>query len=173
MDDLHVFQPVELHEVFDGPFQFGGDQWALLTSEKEDKVNTMTISWGGITYLWDKTCAIIYVRESRYTKELIDASRRFSLSFLNHNEYRGIKNYLGTASGRDEDKIENANLHVNYYEENVPFIDEADSVIICKVLYKQKMEENCFVNGRLIADHYRNGDYHYIYIGEIKRIMIR
>ncbi len=170
--DLHVFQPIEVSDALDGPLDFGEHNWALLTAQKEDKVNTMTISWGGITYVWGKSCCIVYVRESRYTKEFIDASRRFSLSFLNHDEFRGAKNYLGAVSGRDEDKIENAKLNVNYFED-VPFIDEADNVIICKVLYKHQMREEDFVSGRVLADHYRTGDYHYMYIGEIKRIMIR
>ena len=170
--DLHVFQPVEVEEILDGPLSFGNGNWALLTSKKDDKVNTMTISWGGLSYLWGRYCVNIYVRESRFTRECIDASKRFSISFLNHDEFRGAKNYLGAVSGRDEDKIANAKLNVNYFEE-VPFIDEADNVIICKTLYRNHMHEEEFVNGRVIADHYREGDYHYHYIGEIKRLMIR
>ncbi len=170
---LHVFQPVELDDILEGAFRFGGDTWALLTAQKDDKVNTMTVSWGGLTYVWDKTCVVVYVRESRYTKEFIDASKKFSLSFLNRPEYKSLRKYLGSVSGRDEDKITNARLNVNYFEDDIPFIDEADNVIIAKVLYRQKMEENCFVSGRLIADHYDKGDYHYMYIAEIKQVMIR
>jgi flavin reductase (DIM6/NTAB) family NADH-FMN oxidoreductase RutF len=113
------------------------------------------------------------VRESRYTKEFMDANKKFSLSFLNKSEFNYVKKYCGSVSGRDEDKIENAKLTVNYYEDEVPFIDEADNVIVCKILYKQLMKEENFVSGRLIADNYRNGDYHYIYIAEIKQVMIR
>ena len=164
---------MEVEDVLDGPLDFGEGNWALLTAQKEDRVNTMTISWGGFTYVWGKTCCIVYVRESRFTRECIDASRRFSISFLNHDEFRGAKNYLGAVSGRDEDKIASAKLNVNYLDGDVPFIDEADNVIICKVLYKHQMKEEDFVNGRLIADHYRNGDYHYMYIGEIMKVMIR
>lgn len=169
---MHVFQPVELDDILEGAFRFGGDTWALLTAKKEDKVNSMTVAWGGILYVWNKTCAVVFVRESRYTKEFIDASKRFSLSFLNKAEYKDVKNYMGTVSGRDEDKIEKAGLTVNYHDD-IPFIDEADNVIVCKVLYKQLMKEECCVNGRIIADHYRDGDYHYVYIAEIKQVMIR
>ena len=124
---LHVFQPVELDDILEGAFRFGGDTWALLTAKKGDKVNTMTVSWGGITYIWNKTCAVVYVRESRYTRELIDSSKKFSLSFLNRDEFKSLKKYLGSVSGRDEDKISNARLNVNYYEDDIPFIDEADN----------------------------------------------
>ncbi|WP_029323820.1 flavin reductase [Butyrivibrio sp. AE3004] len=169
---LHVFQPVELDEILEGAFHFGGDTWALLTAGDDEKANTMTVSWGGITHIWDKTCAIIYVRESRYTREFIDAQKKFSLSFLNRDAYRGLKKYLGSVSGRDEDKISNAKLNLNF-DDGVPFIDEADNIIICKVLYKQLMKEDCVVNGRIIADYYDKGDYHYFYIAEIKKVMIR
>ncbi|WP_044916473.1 MULTISPECIES: flavin reductase [unclassified Butyrivibrio] len=169
---LHVFQPVELDDVLEGAFRFGGETWALLTAGNENKANTMTVSWGGITYVWDKTCAIIYVRESRYTKEFIDAEKKFSLSFLNHDEYRGLKKYLGSVSGRDEDKIANAKLNLNF-DDGIPFVDEADNVLICKVLYRQQMKEECVTNGRVIANFYDKGNYHWFYIAEIKKVMIR
>ena len=172
MADAHVFQPVELDDILEGAFRFGGDTWALLTAGDEEKANTMTVSWGGLTYVWNKTCAVVFVRESRYTKEFIDKQKKFSLSFLNRTEYKGLKSYLGSVSGRDEDKIEKAGIHVDYHE-GIPFIDEADSVIIGKVLFKSLMKEDNFVNGRLIADHYAKGDYHWIYIAEIKQVMIR
>ena len=168
---IHVFQPVDPQEVDEGPFTFDGGKM-LVTAANGDKVNSTAASWGGVGYLWGKRIAIIYVRPSRYTKEFIDASKRFSLSFLNKAEYKDVKNYMGTVSGRDEDKIEKAGLTVNYHDD-IPFIDEADNVIVCKVLYKQLMKEECCVNGRIIADHYRDGDYHYVYIAEIKQVMIR
>jgi flavin reductase (DIM6/NTAB) family NADH-FMN oxidoreductase RutF len=171
-EDLHVFQPVELDDILEGPFKFNDNNWALLTAQKDDTVNTMTISWGGVTYIWGRTCAVLYVRESSFTRELIDSSKRLSLSFLDRGEFAGVRDYLGSASGRHEDKIAGSGLHVNYFED-IPFIDEAGSVIICRVLYRQKMVEDCFMNGRVLADHYRNEDYHYTYIAEIKRVMIR
>ena len=172
MADLHVFQPVDLDDILEGAFRFGGDTWALLTAGDEEKANTMTVAWGGLVYVWNRTCAVVYVRESRYTKEFIDTQKKFSLSFLDHGEYGGLKSYLGSVSGRDEDKIEKAGIHLNYYE-GIPFIDEAKSVIACKVLYKQLMKEESFVSGRLIADHYAKGDYHWIYFAEVKQVMIR
>ena len=112
------------------------------------------------------------MRESRYTKEFIDAQKKFSLSFLHHEKYKSVRKYLGSVSGRDEDKISNAKLNLNF-DDGIPFIDEADNIILCKVLFKQQMKEENFVSGRLIADYYAKGDYHYIYIAEIKKVMIR
>ena len=41
----------------------------LLTTKKDGRVNTMTISWGGMAIEWGKPLFITYVRESRFTKE--------------------------------------------------------------------------------------------------------
>ena len=38
-----------LHEDFnENTFKLIGNDWMLLTAEKEGKVNTMTASWGGL-----------------------------------------------------------------------------------------------------------------------------
>ena len=48
------------------------ENWALLTSGDENKINTMTISWGTFGFLWNKNIVTIYVRPQRYTKKFID-----------------------------------------------------------------------------------------------------
>ena len=168
---MHVFQPVMPEEVDEGPFTFDGGKM-LVTAAKGDKVNSTAASWGCVGYLWGKRVAIVYVRPSRYTKEFLDASDEFSVSFLNKNEYRGALKYMEMVSGRDEDKIAGARLTVNY-DDGVPFIDEADNVLTCKVIYKQQYEEAGFVDKSIVDEHYKDGDFHYMYIGEIQKILIR
>ena len=46
----------------------------LLTTKKDGQVNAMTISWGGMAIEWGKPLFITYVRESRFTKEFLDAT---------------------------------------------------------------------------------------------------
>ena len=46
----------------------------LLTTACDGNVNTMTIGWAHIGIVWSKPVFIAYVRESRYTKELLDKS---------------------------------------------------------------------------------------------------
>ena len=67
----------------------------------------MTISWGGVGVLWGKNVVYVFVRDSRYTKELIDVGDFFSLTFVS-DQYRDALNYCGSPSGRNEDKIANA-----------------------------------------------------------------
>jgi flavin reductase (DIM6/NTAB) family NADH-FMN oxidoreductase RutF len=169
---MHVFQPVSFEDIESGPYQFGGDNWMLITSEKDGKVNSMTASWGGVGYIWDKRCSFIFVRESRYTKELLDASGVYSLSFMDHKEYHGTMKYLGMVSGRNEDKIAGARLHIGR-DQGIPYLDEASSVILCRIMYRQAFEESGFVVPDIVKKVYKDGDYHTMYVGEMVKAMIR
>ena len=40
--------------------------------------------------------------------------------------------FLGSVSGRDEDKIKEAGVHVGYHN-GVPYIDEGSMIMICRV----------------------------------------
>lgn len=87
-----------------------GKEWLLITAEKDGKANTMTASWGGVGVLWGKNVATLYIRPQRYTKEFVDASDTLSLSVLDES-FRKTLNYLGTVSGRDENKIEKSRAY--------------------------------------------------------------
>lgn len=150
-------------------FDMIGKDWLLLTAEKEGKVNTMTASWGGVGILWNKKVAYIFIRPQRYTKEFVDSSDRLSISVL-PNSYRKELQYLGTVSGRDEDKIEKAKLTVNKYED-VPYFEEGRLTFICRKLYAQEMEEKDFIDKSIIDSCYPNRDYHTMYVVEIEKIL--
>lgn len=47
---------------------------AFLTTAAEGKQNTMTIGWGSLGFKWGQSTFTVMVRQSRYTKELIDAN---------------------------------------------------------------------------------------------------
>ena len=177
--ELRVFQPIDIKDTDEGPFQFGGDNWTLITAAKAPevgdtslKVNTMTASWGGITYIWEKRCAVIYVRESRYTREFLDEAGRFSLCFFDHAKFRGAMKYLGSVSGRNEDKIAGARLTVAY-DSGIPYFNEAKDVLLCRTLYRQDFKPECFTDRKIREEFYEKGDEHTMYIAEIKKVMIR
>lgn len=151
------------------PFQSIGKDWMMITAGNGEKVNTMTASWGGLGVMYGKNVAFIVVRPQRYTKEFIDQEDTFSLSFLDKS-YRNVMNYLGTVSGRSEDKLGNSGLTVDFTE-NTPYIAEANSVLICKKLYKQSMEGESLLNEKLDLTFYPDKDYHILYIAEIVKAM--
>lgn len=159
-------------EQFDkNVFQMIGKDWMLVTAEKDGKVNTMTASWGGAGVMWGKNVAFVVIRPQRYTKEFIDASDTFSLSILD-NSYRKTLNYLGTVSGRDEDKIQKSGLTVEH-SGNTPYFKEANTVLLLKKLYHQEMSPDCFIDKSLIEKWYPNADYHTLYVAEIEKILIQ
>ena len=158
------------HEDFqENAFEMIGKDWLLITAEKDGKVNTMTASWGGVGVLWNKKVAYIFIRPQRYTKEFVDFSDRLSVCVL-PNSYRKELSYLGNVSGKDEDKISNANLKVQKYED-VPYFDEARLTLICRKLYAQDLKEECFIEKDIIDKWYPEKDYHTMYVVEIEKIL--
>jgi len=127
---MHTFQPYPIDLMEMNPFTKIGKEWMLITAGDEKKANTMTASWGGVGVLWGKNVVYIFVRDTRYTKEFIDNGETFSLTFLDESN-KGALKYLGAVSGRDENKIENARMHLDYYKDT-PYIDEGNLVFICK-----------------------------------------
>lgn len=152
------------------PFTRIGKDWMLITAGTKEKANTMTASWGGLGIMWGKNVAYIFVRDSRYTKEFIDANDTFSLTFFEGE--REALSYLGTASGREVDKIAKVGFHVNY-NGNTPFIDEGNLVFICKKLSSTRMTADQFLDQKLADTFYKDDDMHTMYIGEITQILTR
>lgn len=163
---LKEIKPEELNV---SPFTTFSKDWVLITAEKEGKVNTMTASWGGLGFIWNKNVVTVYIRPQRYTKEFVDANTRFSVSVL-PEEYRKQLSYLGTASGRDEDKIVKAGLTVSYYD-GVPSFEEAKLVFNCRKLFKEAMAPENFLEEEPKEKWYAANDYHVIYIGEIEKVL--
>ena len=149
-----------------------GKDWMLVTAEKEDgSVNTMTASWGGLGIMWNKPVAFVVIRPQRYTKEFVDASGRLSLTFFGE-EYRKMMGYMGTVSGRDEDKIAVQGLTV-IHEGQTPYFEEADTAMITRVLFAQPYQEESFLDAEVREKMYPSKDYHTLYICEIEKILVK
>lgn len=159
-------------ELFEqSPFKLIGKDWMLITAEKDGKANTMTASWGGFGVMWGKNVAYIVLRPQRYTKEFVDNSDTFSLSFLD-NSFRATLSYLGTKSGRDEDKINNSKLTV-LHTTDIPYFEEANIAILCKKLYAQEFKPECFIAQGLNEKWYPDADHHTLYIAEVTKILVK
>lgn len=168
---MHTFQPIPMESLEFNPFTKIGKDWALVTAGTKLKSNAMTISWGGIGVLWGKNVAFIFIRDSRYTKELLDAGEFFSISFLG-GSYREALNYCGSHSGREEDKIKNAGLNVAF-RHSIPYIDEGNFVLLCKKMAATKITEDSFLVSELKDKWYADGDMHTMYVAEIIDVMAR
>lgn len=168
---MHTFQPypIELLEI--NPFTKIANEWALLTTGTKANANTMTVSWGGVGVLWGKNVVYLFIRESRYTKELIDQGEFFSLSFFEET-YRPALNFCGSHSGRDCNKWEESGL-TPAFRHGIPYPDEANLVMICNKLAVVPITEDTFLDPSIKKKWYSDGDMHTMYIAEIIDLMAR
>ncbi|KAF5047681.1 hypothetical protein DSECCO2_457910 [anaerobic digester metagenome] len=141
----------------------------LLTAEKEGKANTMTASWGGLGVMWGKNVSYTVIRPQRYTKEFIENSDTFSISFF-EAAYKKQLSYLGAVSGKSEDKIQKSGLTLMHID-NTPTFEEASIVIVCRKLYAQDFKPEFFIEKANDEKWYPNKDYHKLYISEVVKIL--
>jgi len=164
---LHDLKGIsELKEC--NPFQQIGKEWMLVSAGDEQKANTMTASWGGMGVMWGSDVAYVVIRQSRFTKEFIDEQKCFSLSFPGE-EYRQAMSYLGSVSGRTEDKLQKTDLHFEYAQ-GIPYIKEAKQVFLCQVLSQTLLNTEDFVDAG-VGKWYEDGDLHTLYIAKIVGVM--
>lgn len=139
----------------------------LLTTAANGQVNTMTIGWGTIGVDWSRPVFIAYVRESRYTKEMLEMNGEFTVNIPMGDIDKKILGYCGTKSGRDTDKIKDLGLHtVDSDVVSVPGIAELPLTLECKVLYKEEQDLSRIPED-IIERYYPSGDHHHVYYGQI------
>lgn len=152
------------------PMDLLANRWMALTVGNQTSANSMTIAWGSFGYLWNKPIVIVYVSEDRFTKHLMDENDYFTVTgFPQTAECKAALGYLGSASGRDEDKMSLCGLTVKYTELGNPYFDEGNLAIECKKIYADAF------NRELLPAEERDGRYtrmgiHTFYIGEIVNI---
>lgn len=149
-------------------FSLIGDRWMLVAAtDKSGKTNAMTASWGGVGVLWGKKVTFVFIRPQRYTKKFVDEAERFSLSFFD-DSFKKTLGYMGKVSGRDEDKIAKSGLTLSDIN-GVPVFKEASLTLVCRKLYRQTLEEKCFLETDNIDKWYPQRDYHDVYVAEIEQ----
>ncbi len=154
---------------FSNAFSKIGKEWMLITAKSGDKVNAMTASWGGFGVIWGKNVAYIFVRQSRYTKKLIDSSDTLSLSFFDES-MKPMLGYMGKASGRNEDKIAKAGLTVQMVND-IPTFKEAKQNVLCRKLYAGLIAPENFIDQQIDEKWYADKDYHTMYVVELLDIV--
>jgi len=152
---------------------------ALVTAGNLDDFNTCTVGWGSLGTLWtrgkDGATVTIYVHPARYTNEYLLKNEMFTVSFYS-NEYKKQLGYLGSRSGRDEDKVSKVGFTPIETHNSVTF-EEAKLTLVCKKLYQDEFKKENIAQE--IQDYYiskpqsypldENGNWHphCVYVGEI------
>ena len=164
-------EQISVKEITENPVSLIGDQWMLITAGTKDKFNTMTASWGGIGYLWNKPVAFIFVRPERYTFGFTEECDFVTLSFLKDGHRKSL-NVCGSQSGRDTDKIADAGLAPVATGLGNIYFKEAKLVLECKKLYADFFDPEKFIENSPLEKWYgpHEGGIHKMYIVEIVNV---
>ena len=152
-------------------FDLIGRQWMLITAGNKESFNTMTASWGGFGWLWNKPVAFIFVRPERYTHDFIGKSDKLTLSFYPESCRKALQ-ICGTLSGRDCDKVSVAGLTPLEIEPDVMTFAEARMTVQGRKIYQSEMKECDFIDKSLLS-HYgkSDGGFHTVYVIEIEKVI--
>ncbi len=160
-------KPFELkdYKIFD----LFNNQWALVTAGTADHYNTCTIGWGSFGTIWGRpgrarSIITVYVNPLRYTWDVLKESDRFTVEFFPEN-CRTALEYLGSHSGRDEDKVTAAGLTPKVLDGGVTF-EEAELTFVCRKIYQGPFEESGMAED-VFREEYRHRPLHWMFVGEI------
>lgn len=142
--------------------------WGLVCACNGEDWNGMTVSWGGIGELWSKDVVFAFIRPQRYTKKFMDESEYFTLSFFDESLKDALK-ICGSKSGRDCDKMNLAGL-TPVFDGGAVYPEQARLVIKCRKIAVQRLDNAGFID-KSIEKNYNAGDYHFVYIGEIEKVL--
>ncbi len=164
------FVEIDPKDLQFNPFELIGDDWMLVTAGNDSAFNTMTASWGGLGVLWDRPVATCFIRPQRYTKEFVDRSDDFTLSFFGEERRDALK-VCGSTSGRDTDKVLDAGLFPMQVDGSMAF-EEAQLVIVCHKLYAQQLDKACFTAPEVYGENYPDDDLHTLYVGSVAHMYL-
>lgn len=120
MENFEEIKPAAITENF---IKLIGSDWMLVTAGQREHFNTMTASWGGVGFLWNKPVVFVFIRPQRYTFGFIEQEPMFTLSFFTE-AYRSALQLCGTKSGRDTDKVAETGL--------TPMVTEKGNIFLKK-----------------------------------------
>lgn len=166
-------------QVFDHAKEILGalGKGVLLTAKSGERVNRMTIGWGTLGIEWGEPIFVAYVREGRFTRELLDESMEFTVN-IPYGEYdRRIVGFCGSKTGREVDKAKELSLTLVESEfVKAPAVKELPLTLECRVLYRRLQDKNQIppsIRESMYPEHVdsshpmANRDYHVEYYGKI------
>lgn len=167
-----MFKEINIEELNMNPFTKIGDEWALLTAgNKEKGYNMMTASWAGFGMFWGRNTITVYIRESRYTRKFFERNELFTVSFYD-NEYRRALDICGQLHGNECDKTKESGL-TPYFTDGTTAFEEANLIFICRKLFHADITRETTDAVNVFDSIYTEPDLHRMYIGEVKRVLIK
>ncbi|NMC84688.1 MAG: flavin reductase family protein [Anaerolineaceae bacterium] len=160
--------PIAIEELKLNSFSIFQERWFVLMAGDfaEKKYNCMTISWGSLGVIWEKPFVMVAVRPTRYTFQFIQQYPDFTVCAFPTECHKALE-YLGSKSGRREDKIAKSGLTACAAEKvAAPAFAEANLVLECRKMYTDPLHEAAFLDPAIVRN-YPNRDFHQLYFGEV------
>ena len=158
---------MDFNEKLNLSMEYLHKQGAFLTAKVDDKVNTMTISWGSVGFMWGKPVFMALIRPQRYTNEFIEKSNSFTVRIPFSSDLKQALGVCGSKSGRNVDKENEAKINfISGKNEMFAIVDKCDVYYECKVLYSNKLKTEELPND-IKDSFYSAGDTHILYFAEI------
>ncbi len=125
----------------------------VVVTKMEDKVNLMSVVWH--TQLsFDPPLYGILVSRKRYSHQMIEKSKQFTLNFLDY-EFLETVAFVGSVSGREVDKAHVFDIPL---EEgrivDVPVMSEAYAAYECELVDEREYGDHTLFVGRIVGVHY-------------------
>lgn len=149
----------------------------LITGKADDKVNSMTISWGMLGIEWGNRFLLPLSEKIALQGASLKRPVNLQSAFRLTTVQKKILSFCGSKSGRDVDKAKELGFT---YEEpemtSVPGVKELPLTLECKIVYKQAQDMNAMTEENRAKFYPQdvdslftgsNKDTHVAYYGEI------
>ena len=169
MDSSFVsIRPIDIKE---NPIKLFGEDWAIVAAGTPDDFNELTVSWGALGDAWwdNMPIAIVFVSATRYTQKYLEANDTFSINIF-PPKFKKALAYIGSHSGKNEDKIAATGLQTEFTDSNTPIFPEARLIIECRKIYCHDLDRNKFSEsliGNYAQKKFQGVVPHTVYFGEI------
>ena len=171
------FVSIHPKEIRENPIKLFGDDWAVVAAGSPDDFNELTVSWGALGDAWwdNMPIAIIFVSATRYTHKYLEENDTFSINIF-PPQYRKALAYIGSRSGKNEDKVAATGLKVEFSENGTPLFNEARMIIECRKIYAHDLDRSKFSDsliGNYAQKKFQGVVPHTVYFGEIINCWIK
>ena len=163
---------IKPEEITDNVIKLIGKDWMLVTAGRPGDYNTMTASWGGAGFLWNKPVVFVFVRHERHTYGFMEREDVFTLSFFDE-KYRNALSLCGTKYGRDTDKAAETGLTPVETSNGSIAFSQARLVLECRKLYVRDLKSEKFLDKTILEKCYdsAHGGLHRVYVAEITGVI--
>lgn len=158
---------IEVYSRFQDCYQaLMGKGVLLAVKDKIGRTNIMTIGWATLGVIWYEPMFAVLVRPSRYTHELLDNSKYFSVN-VPVNKLDNALSFCGSKSGRKIDKIKESGLNLlDGKTAGTVVVEDCDIFFECEILNK-----NCVMKDSLdpaiVNKYYEDKSFHTVFYGKI------